>query len=97
MNAGLKAFRRFYEERETVFAGTAHGLDDHPSFKPVAGTPDQVLKHLEPIPNNSPVTHLQGGMAGLHLTDSANCLAARASIANAIIPVMKNIGFSLAF
>lgn len=62
MNAGLKAFRRFYEERETVFAGTAHRLDDHPSFKPVAGTPDQVLKHLEPILKNSPVTHLQANL-----------------------------------
>jgi alkanesulfonate monooxygenase SsuD/methylene tetrahydromethanopterin reductase-like flavin-dependent oxidoreductase (luciferase family) len=62
MNAGIKAFRRFYEERATVFEGTAHQIDDHPSFQPVAGTPEQVLRHLEPILKNSSVTHLQANI-----------------------------------
>jgi alkanesulfonate monooxygenase SsuD/methylene tetrahydromethanopterin reductase-like flavin-dependent oxidoreductase (luciferase family) len=62
LNASTKHFRRFYEEQRTVFEGTAHQLDDHPSFQPVAGTPDQVLKHLEPILKNSAVTHLQANI-----------------------------------
>jgi len=62
LNTSTKHFRRFYEDQTTVFAGTSHQLDDHPSFQPVAGTPDQVLKHLEPILKNSPVTHLQANI-----------------------------------
>ncbi len=62
LNATTKQFRRFYEEHTTVFEGTAFQLDSHPSFQPVAGTPDQVLRLLEPILNTSPITHLQANI-----------------------------------
>jgi hypothetical protein len=39
----------------------------------------------------------RSGMTEIHLAESANCMAAKASIINPNIPEMKNVGRSLAF
>jgi alkanesulfonate monooxygenase SsuD/methylene tetrahydromethanopterin reductase-like flavin-dependent oxidoreductase (luciferase family) len=57
--ATTRDFMSFYQTRETVFAGTAHDVDnEHPASTGVTGTPDDVLAKLEGSIANSALTHL---------------------------------------
>lgn len=56
--ATTRDFMSFYQSRETVFAGTAHDVDEeHPAATGVTGTPDDVLATLEPQIAASALTH----------------------------------------
>lgn len=57
--ARTRAFMSFYSTRETVFAGTAHDVEEeHPASTGVTGTPDEVLAKLETTIGSSTLTHL---------------------------------------
>lgn len=57
--ARTRDFMSFYQTRETVFAGTAHNVEEeHPASTGVTGTPDDVLSQMEGAIATSALTHL---------------------------------------
>lgn len=56
--AATRDFMSFYQSRETVFAGTAHDVDEeHPAATGVTGTPHDVLASLHDSIADSALTH----------------------------------------
>ena len=82
--ASTRDFMSFYETRETVFAGSAHDVEEeHPASTGVTGTPDDMLADLEDAIANSALTHLGwslGPPESLHL------------LAREVLPTVKTWG-----